>query len=57
MIIRTKGDTTTALINDENADELSSEGTNYETKSLISLIANAVGEKHDAFSIHPAKAN
>jgi len=43
VIIRTKRDTTSVLINDENADEFSSEGINHETTSLISLTTNAVG--------------
>lgn len=56
LIIRTKGDTTTVLINDEEAGEFSSVGINHETKSLISLTTNAVGVEYDDFAIHAAKA-
>lgn len=55
LIIRTKGDTTTVLINDEEAGEFSSEGIKHETKSLISLTTNAVGVEYDDFAIHAAK--
>lgn len=54
LIIRSKGDTTTVLINDKEAGEFSSEGIQHETKSLISLTTNAVGVEYDDFSIHAA---
>lgn len=55
LVIRTKGDTTTVLIDEKEAGEFSSEGISHDTKSLISLTTNAVAVEYDDFSIHAAE--